>query len=138
MSMMGMFTGWFFYVCLSFVFMISITSIFYELSPYSRTDSDTRLSGWELKTLYSFAGYPPLSLLLLVVFTFITDELTGFNLTILLWFCTAHLIISVLGAAGASYLRRRNSRNSLYYFSDLLAGCIYACCLLAFFFGMYQ
>ena len=56
MSMMGMTVGVVFYVALAFVFVVSFTSICYELSPYSRREHDVALPDWERKTLYTIAG----------------------------------------------------------------------------------
>ncbi|MCB9047224.1 MAG: hypothetical protein H6550_13910 [Chitinophagales bacterium] len=139
MSMMSMAIGVLFYVVLAFVFIVSFTSICYELSPYSRRDATVSLPEWERKTLYSIAGYPPLSILLLIIMAFMLPGWKDAStLHLLVWFCTGHVLISVLGAAGAWYLRRRNSKNTLYFVTDLLAGCIYAGCLIGLFFFVYK
>lgn len=136
MSMTGMTLGVLFYVGLAFVFVVSFTSICYELSPYSRRAADVALPDWERKTLYSIASYPPLSLLLLVILAFSLPggtSLAASAVRIISWFCIWHVLISVLGAAGAWYLRRRNKRNTVYFVSALFAACIYACGLIVLF-----
>ena len=141
MSTMGMTLGFLLYLMLSFVFIISFTSICYELSPYSRKDPTVILPEWERKTLYTIAGYPPLSLLLLVIVAFVLPafaSLSANTLRIIAWICAWHVFISVLGAAGAWYLRRRNRRNTVYFVTDLLSGCIYVGCLIALFFYVYR
>lgn len=129
MSWMGEILGVLFYVMLSFVFIVSFTSICYELSPYSRMDARSSLPEWERKTLYTVAGYPPLSLLLLVILAFMlpgdaTPSLDG-QVHIITWFCIWHAVLSGIGAAGAMYLRKRNRRNTVYFVTDLAAGSIY-------------
>lgn len=141
MGTMGETIGVLFYVMLSFVFVVSFTSICYELSPYSRKDATVALPDWERKTLYTIAGYPPLSLLLLCILALVLPGLPGMAadaLRTIGWFCAGHVFISVLGATGAWYLRRRNSRNTIYFITDLLTGCIYAGCLILLFFGIYR
>lgn len=139
MSTMGTTIGVLFYVVLAFVFIVSFTSICYELSPYSRRDAMASLPEWERKTLYTIAGYPPLSILLLIILAFMLPEWTETSaLHLLVWFCIGHVVISVVGAAGAWYLRRRNPRNTFYFISDLLAGCVYVGCLIGLFFFVYK
>lgn len=141
MSMMGTTVGVLFYVGLSFAFVVSFTSICYELSPYSRKDATTTLPEWERKTLYTVAGYPPLSLLLLIILAMILPhwyDTSASTLHIIVWFCIWHVIISVVGAAGAWFLRRRNTRNTIYFVTDLFSGAIYVGCLIALFFGVYH
>lgn len=139
--MMGMTIGVIFYVALAFVFVVSFTSICYELSPYSRREPDVALPNWERKTLYTIASYPPLSLLLFIILTFMIPDVSSFApsaMHIIAWFCIWHTVISVIGAAGAWYLRRRNKRNTLYFVSDIFSGCIYACCLIGLLFYVYR
>ena len=128
------------YVVLSFVFIVLFTSICYELSPYSRRAANVALPEWERKTLYTIAGYPPLSLLLLAILAMLIpgwqSDMPMFR--IIVWFCTAHVVISVMGAAGAWYLRQRNNRNTIYFVTDLLSGCVYTCCLIILFFQVYK
>jgi hypothetical protein len=138
--MMGMTFGVLIYVVLSFVFIVIFTSICYELSPYSRRASNVSLPEWERKTLYTVAGYRPLSLLLLGILAMVIpgweNDIPLFR--IIVWFCTAHMVISVIGAAGAWYLRQRNRRNTVYFVTDLFSGCIYACCLIMLFFNIHH
>jgi|GEM_PF-6236916 len=141
MSTMGMTIGVLFYVVLAFVFIVSFTSICYELSPYSRKDAKVSLPEWERKTLYTIAGYPPLSILLLVIIALMLpawNNTSSFTLHLLVWFCVGHVLLSVIGGAGAWYLRRRNPRNTFYFISDLLAGCVYVGCLIGLFFFVYK
>lgn len=141
MSTMGMTMGVMFYVAMAFVFVVSFTSICYELSPYSRRAADVALPDWERKTLYSIASYPPLSILLLIVLAFSLPggtSLAASAVRIITWFCIGHIVISVLGAAGAWYLRRRNKRNTVYFVSALFTGCLYACGLIALFLKVHQ
>lgn len=140
MSMMGMTIGVLIYVALSFVAIVIFTSICYELSPYSRRDETVALPEWERKTLYTVAGYPPLSLLLLGLMAFSLPGLSstsGEGLYMAAWFCAGHAGISSVGAAGAWYLRRRDKRNTLYFVGDLLTGAVYTTCLIALFFHIY-
>lgn len=139
--MMGMTVGVVFYVALAFVFVVSFTSICYELSPYSRREPDVALPDWERKTLYTIASYPPLSLLLFIILAVMIPDISSIApsaMHIIAWFCIWHTIISVIGAAGAWYLRRRNKRNTMYFVSDIFSGCIYACCLIGMFFYLYR
>lgn len=139
MSMMGMTIGVVFYVVLSFVFIVSFTSICYELSPYSRKDATVALPEWERKTLYTIAGYPPLSLLLFLIFTFMLPDwhhVSDEALSMVAWFCIWHVLLSVVGATGAQFLRRRNKRNNVYFITDLVSGSVYVGCLIALFFGV--
>lgn len=142
MGTMEMTIGVLFYVMLSFVAIFIFTSICYELSPYSRRDETVTLPEWERKTLYTMAGYPPFSLLLLAVMAFtlpgISAGNTGESLSIVAWFCAGHACISSVGAAGAWYLRRRDRRNTIYFVSDLLTGAVYTTCLIALFFYIYK
>lgn len=141
MSMMGTTVGVLFYIMLTFVFIISFTSICYELSPYSRRDATTRLPSWERKTLYTIAGYPPLSLLLFAILIVLLPEwynTTAPTKSIVVWYCIGHILISVLGATGAWYLRRRNKRNTIYFVTDVFSGSIYVGCLIVLFFGIYH
>lgn len=141
MSMMGMTIGVLFYVALSFVAIVVFTSICYELSPYSRRDESVALPEWERKTLYTVAGYPPLSLLLLGLMSFSLPGLStapGDSLYMVAWFCAGHACISSVGAAGAWYLRRRDKRNTVYFVGDLLTGAVYTTCLIVLFFYIYR
>lgn len=141
MSMMGMTIGVLFYVALSFVAIVIFTSICYELSPYSRRDETVALPEWERKTLFTMAGYPPLSLILLGLAAFLLPGLSaasGEELNSLAWFCAGHACISSVGAAGAWYLRRRDKRNTVYFVGDLLTGAVYTTCLIAVFFYIYR
>lgn len=141
MSTMGITIGVLFYVFLSVVFIVIFTSICYELSPYSRKDATVALPEWELKTLYTIAGYPPLSLLLFAILAVLLPGLAQLSpdaLQTLTWFCAGHLIFSVVGAAGAIYLRKRNRRNTVYFISDLLSGIVYTGCLILLFFGVHH
>lgn len=141
MSMMGTTIGILFYVMLAFVFVVSFTSVCYELSPYSRKDATVALPGWERKALYSIAGYPPLSLLLFIVLIFLLPEwydTSPLTQAIIKWFCIGHVVLSVIGATGAWYLRKRNTRNTIYFVTDLFSGSIYVGCLIALFFGIYH
>lgn len=133
MSMMGTAIGVFLYIMLSLVFIVSLTSICYQLSPYSRLRANASLPEWERKTLYTLAGYPPISLLLLIILAFAVPHWAVGNLPglrVLLWFCAGHVFITVAGIVSARYLRKRNTRNSVYYFTDIAAGCIYACAFI--------
>lgn len=139
MSTMGMTIGVLFYIVLSVVFIMIFTSICYELSPYSRKDATVALPGWERKTLYTIAGYPPLSLLLLGIILAILPGFSNLSsgiLKTLTWFCIWHAVVSVMGAAGAMYLRRRNKRNTVYFITDVVSGIVYVGCLIALFFGI--
>lgn len=139
MSMMGITIGVLFYVVLSVVFIVISTSICYELSPYSRKDATVALPEWERKTLYTIAGYPPLSLLLLGIMAAVMPglpQLSADALKTITWFCTGHAVVSILGATGAWYLRRRNKRNTVYFVSDLFTGAVYTACLIGLFFGI--
>lgn len=139
MSTMGMTIGVLFYIVLSVVFIMIFTSICYELSPYSRKDATVALPGWERKTLYTIAGYPPLSLLLLGIILAILpgfSDLSSGILKTLTWFCIWHAVVSVMGAAGAMYLRRRNKRNTVYFVTDVVSGIVYVGCLILLFFGI--
>lgn len=141
MSMMGTTIGILFYVVLAFVFVVSFTSVCYELSPYSRKDAKVSLPEWERKTLYTIAGYPPLSLLLFIILAFTLPEwydTTAPTQHIVIWFCVWHVLISVIGASGAWYLRKRNRRNTIYFVTDVFSGSIYVGCLIALFFGIYH
>lgn len=140
MSMMGTTIGILFYVVLAFVFIVSFTSICYELSPYSRKDATVRLPEWERKTLYTIAGYPPLSLLLFIILALMLPDRHNLSLSarqIITWFCVWHVVLSVAGAVGAWYLRKRNRRNTIYFVTDLFSGSVYVGCLIALFFGVY-
>ncbi|MBW7912146.1 MAG: hypothetical protein H3C54_00215 [Taibaiella sp.] len=140
MSMMGMTIGVLIYVALSFVAIVIFTSICYELSPYSRRDETVALPEWERKTLFTMAGYPPISLVLLGFAAFVLPGLStasGNELLTIAWFCGGHAGISSVGAAGAWYLRRRDKRNTVYFVGDLLTGAVYTTCLIALFFHIY-
>lgn len=141
MGTMGMTIGVLFYVVLCVLFIIIFTSICYELSPYSRRDATVALPEWERKTLYTMAGYPPLSLLLLGIVAALLPGIATLSadaLITLTWFCTWHLLLSVAGAAGAMYLRRRNPRNTIYFITDVITGIIYTGCLIMLFFGVHH
>ncbi len=141
MSTMGMTIGVLFYVVLSVVFIVIFTSICYELSPYSRKDATVALPGWERKTLYTIAGYPPLSLLLLAIIAVMLPGLAHLSadaLKTLTWFCIWHTVLSVIGAAGALYLRRRNKRNTVYFVTDVVSGIVYVGCLIGLFFSIHH
>ncbi len=137
MGMMSMTVGLVCYVLLSFAFIVSCSSICYELSPYSRRGADVSLPEWERKTLYTIAGYPPLSLLLLAIIGFVLTGDTAATipaLQFISWYCIGHLAISVIAIVSARYLRERNKRNAIYYFTDMMSGCIYAGVLITIMF----
>lgn len=134
MSTMGMIVGIVLYMVLSLVFIVSFTSICYQLSPYSRLRANAILPEWERKTLYTLAGYPPVSLLLLVILAFVLPEWAAGKIPeykIIFWFCVGHVLLSVAGVVCARYLRKRNNKNNFYYFTDIATGCIYAGILIA-------